>query len=67
MKFIYIYPKMNTKLYENILTKCVFYDDCRGFCMTCASQLQHCPMCRAEIVSLVEEESEAATSDDFLT
>ncbi|XP_055299379.1 RING finger and SPRY domain-containing protein 1-like [Sitodiplosis mosellana] len=39
----------------------------RGFCMTCASQLQHCPLCRAEIVSIVKEESDTPTSDDFLT
>lgn len=35
--------------------------------MTCASQLQHCPLCRAEIVSIVKEESDTPTSDDFLT
>lgn len=35
--------------------------------MTCASQLQFCPLCRAEIVNVVKEESESPTSDEFLT
>ncbi|XP_049279955.1 RING finger and SPRY domain-containing protein 1-like [Anopheles funestus] len=29
----------------------------RGFCTNCAALLQFCPMCRAEIVSTVQEES----------
>lgn len=39
----------------------------RGFCMTCASQLQQCPLCRAIIVSLVKEENESPTSDEVFT
>ncbi|KFB46398.1 hypothetical protein ZHAS_00014394 [Anopheles sinensis] len=31
----------------------------RGFCTNCAAQLQFCPMCRAEIVSTVQEEEVA--------
>lgn len=40
---------------------------CRGFCMTCASQLQFCPLCRAEILNVVKEECESPTPDEFLT
>lgn len=45
----------------------VFFYFCRGFCMTCASQLQFCPLCRAEIVNVVKEESESPTSDECMT
>lgn len=34
----------------------------RGFCTVCAAQLQFCPMCRAEIVSTVQEVDPATTS-----
>lgn len=35
--------------------------------MTCASQLQHCPLCRAEIESVVQEESDTPTTEELLT
>lgn len=38
--------------------------------MTCASQLQNCPLCRAEISKIEIErntEIDTPTSDDFLT
>lgn len=39
----------------------------RGFCPKCASQLQYCPLCRAEIVTTVQEELDSPTSEEFLT
>lgn len=33
----------------------------RGFCTNCAAQLQFCPMCRAEIVSTVQEVDPASS------
>lgn len=37
--------------------------------MTCAPQLQQCPLCRAEIASIVMEESETPTptTDEVFT
>ncbi|EAT45384.2 AAEL003343-PA [Aedes aegypti] len=39
----------------------------RGFCTTCAAQLQFCPMCRAEIVSTVQEvDLDSPLSDEVI-
>ncbi|XP_055836429.1 RING finger and SPRY domain-containing protein 1-like [Episyrphus balteatus] len=39
----------------------------RGFCSTCVKQLQHCPMCRAEIESKVQEDIDSPIVEDITT
>ncbi|CAD7086433.1 unnamed protein product [Hermetia illucens] len=39
----------------------------RGFCSSCSHQLQYCPMCRADIECVFQEEIDSPVVEEFIT